>query len=140
MSNEALRAENLGKRYGRTWGLRGCDLSLPAGGVIALVGPNGAGKTTLLRLAVGLIAATEGDVRIFGEPAATNTPAALARVGFVAQEHPLYRRFTVADLLHFGRSMNLRWDQAFAERRLGELGIPLRHEAGALSGGQQAQG
>jgi ABC-2 type transport system ATP-binding protein len=64
---------------------------------------------------------------------------ALARVGFVAQEHPLYRGFSVADLLRMGRSLNLRWDQPLAERRLEELGIPLTRRAGELSGGQQAQ-
>jgi ABC-2 type transport system ATP-binding protein len=37
---------SLGKRYRRTWALRGCTLAIPAGHVAALVGPNGAGKTT----------------------------------------------------------------------------------------------
>jgi ABC-2 type transport system ATP-binding protein len=135
----ALRAEGLGKRYGRTWALRECTLSLPAGGVIALVGPNGAGKTTLLRLAVGLSTPGEGSVTVFGESPSANTPSALARIGFVAQDHPLYARFTVADLLRFGRAMNVRWDPVLARRRLAELDIPLNRRAGALSGGQQAQ-
>jgi ABC-2 type transport system ATP-binding protein len=135
----SVRADGLGKRYGRTWGLRGCTLALPAGKVIALVGPNGAGKTTLLRLAVGLLAPTEGSVTVFGESPAADTPQALARVGFVAQEHPLYRRFTVADLLRFGRSCNLHFDLDAATRRLSRLEIPFDRRAGALSGGQQAQ-
>lgn len=139
MTDQALRTRGLGKRYGRSWALRECTVALPAGLVIALVGPNGAGKTTLLRLVVGLLAPTEGSVEVFGESPATNTPQALARVGFVAQDHPLYRRFSVADLLHLGRSLNVRWDQRLAERRLSELDIPLGRKAGALSGGQQAQ-
>jgi ABC-2 type transport system ATP-binding protein len=44
----ALRADRLGKRYGRSWGLRDCTFSVPPGSVMGLVGPNGAGKTTLL--------------------------------------------------------------------------------------------
>jgi ABC-2 type transport system ATP-binding protein len=135
----ALEADGLGKRYGSVWALRECTLGVPAGRVVALVGPNGAGKTTLLQLAIGLMAPTEGAIRIFGEAAAANTPAALARVGFVAQDHPLYRGFTVADLLRMGRKLNLRWDQALAEGRLAALGIPLARRAGRLSGGQQAQ-
>jgi ABC-2 type transport system ATP-binding protein len=135
----ALSTKALGKRYGRAWALRECTITLPAGRVIALVGPNGAGKTTLLRLVTGLLAPTEGSVDVFGESPAANTPQALARIGFVAQEHPLYRRFTIADLLHLGRATNLRWDQDLAESRLSALGIPLRRRAGALSGGQQAQ-
>jgi ABC-2 type transport system ATP-binding protein len=134
-----LRAEGLGKRYRRTWALRDCSLTLSAGRVIALVGPNGAGKTTLLRLLVGLLTPTEGTVEVLGESPARNTPQALARVGYVAQEHPLYRRFTVAELLHFGRSCNLRFDTDLARRRLDALDIPLDRQAGALSGGQRAQ-
>jgi ABC-2 type transport system ATP-binding protein len=135
----ALRADGLGKRYRRSWALRDCTLALPAGRVIALVGPNGAGKTTLLRLSVGLLAPTIGSVEILGQSPTANTPQALSRVGFLAQGHPLYRHFTVADLLRFGRSCNVRFDQGLAEQRLSQLEIPLDRPAGALSGGQQAQ-
>ena len=137
----ALQTERLGKRYGRLWALRDCTLATPEGRIIALVGPNGAGKTTLLQLVAGLLAPTEGTVRVFGEAARANTPAALARVGFVAQDHPLYKGFTVAELLRMGRRLNLRgqWDQALAELRLAAVGVPLKQRAGKLSGGQQAQ-
>jgi ABC-2 type transport system ATP-binding protein len=135
----ALRADGLGKRYRKAWALRDCTLALPSGGVIALVGPNGAGKTTLLRLSVGLLAPTAGSVEVFGQSPTTNTPQALSRIGFLAQDHPLYRHFTVADLLRFGRSCNVRFDQSLAEQRLSRLDIPLDRRAGALSGGQQAQ-
>jgi ABC-2 type transport system ATP-binding protein len=121
------------------WALRECSLSLPSGRVIALVGPNGAGKTTLLRLVVGLLAPSEGTVEVFGDSPATNTPTALSRIGFMAQEHPLYKRFSVADLLSMGRHTNLRWDQGLAERRMAALGIPMGRRVGTLSGGQQAQ-
>ncbi|GAB3961389.1 ABC transporter ATP-binding protein [Actinoallomurus acanthiterrae] len=137
--NPALETKGLGMRYGRTWALRDCSVRLPAGAVIALVGPNGAGKTTLLQLVTGLLRPTEGTVEVFGQDARAGSAEALARVGFVAQEHPLYPAFSVADLLRMGRSLNLRWDQPLAERRLEELGIPLAKRAGTLSGGQQAQ-
>jgi ABC-2 type transport system ATP-binding protein len=135
----ALETRGLGLRYGRTWALRDCSLRLPAGSVVALVGPNGAGKTTLLQLVTGLHRPTEGAVEVFGRDARTDSAEALAQVGFVAQEHPLYQGFSVADLLRMGSSLNLRWDRPSAERRLKELGIPLTKRAGALSGGQQAQ-
>lgn len=135
----ALRTEGLSKRYRKTWALRDCTLAVPAGRVAALVGPNGAGKSTLLRLAVGLLAPTSGTVEVLGCPPAANTPQVLSRIGFLAQDQPLYRQFTVAELLRFGRSCNVRFDQRLAERRLAQLGIPLDRRAGALSGGQQAQ-
>jgi ABC-2 type transport system ATP-binding protein len=136
----ALRLTGVGKRYGRgAWALRDCSLELPSGAVIALVGANGAGKSTLLQLVVGLLRPTEGAVSVFGRPLRMDQPAGLAEVGFVAQDHPLYRGFTVRDMLRFGQSLNARFDRAGAERRLEELGIPLGSRAGKLSGGQQAQ-
>ena len=135
----ALRADRLGKRYGRVWGLRDCTFAVPAGSVVGLVGPNGAGKTTLLALTVGLLAPNEGRVAVFGETSHAHTADTLARVSYLAQDHPLYRGFSVADMFHMGRSMNRRWDQALAQARMDELGIPLQRKIKALSGGQQAQ-
>jgi ABC-2 type transport system ATP-binding protein len=134
----ALEANGVGKRYGRTWALRDCSLSLPQGHVAALVGPNGAGKTTLLSLAVGLLRPNEGDIRVFGATPRDNI-ATLGRIGFVGQDTPLYRDFTVDDLLTVGGKLNARWDAAGAVHRLGRLGIPLDRRAGRLSGGQRAQ-
>src|SRR5690348_8510386 len=133
-----IEASGLGKRYGGTWALRECSLAIPAGHVAALVGPNGAGKTTLLNLAVGLAVPTGGGVTVLGGRAA-GSPAALDGIAFVAQDTPLYKNMSAADLLHLTRNLNRRFDRGYAEARLGELGIPLRRRAGRLSGGQQAQ-
>ena len=135
----ALEAVALGKRYGRKWALRDCTFALPSGKVTALVGPNGAGKTTLLQLAAGLLRPTTGEVRVFGSSPQTDPRGSLPRLGFVAQEHPLYRGFTVSDLLTMGARLNPRWDQQTALARLEKLRIPLDSRAGKLSGGQQAQ-
>jgi len=114
MSN-VLETAHLSKRYGRTWALQDCTLALPAGRVAALVGPNGAGKTTLLNLSVGILEPTAGSVQVLGSSPLKQPTKTLPRLGFVAQDHPLYQDFTVADLLTLDR------------------------RAGKLSGGQQAQ-
>ena len=135
----ALETTGLAKRYGRTWALRDCTLSVPRGRVAAVVGPNGAGKTTLMRLAVGLRRPTRGSVSVFGQ-APRDDAESLARVGFVAQETPLYRDLTVADHLEVGRRLNGdRWDSTSASERLAKLSIPLERRTGELSGGQRAQ-
>ena len=72
-----------------------------------------------------------------GRPA--GSPAALDGIGFVAQNTPLYKNLSAADMLHVTRNLNRRFDQGYAEARLRELGIPLRRKAGQLSGGEQAQ-
>jgi ABC-2 type transport system ATP-binding protein len=135
----ALRADRLGHRYGKVWGLRDCTVEVPAGAVAALVGPNGAGKTTLMEMIIGLLEPTEGQVSVFGETGHAGTAETLARVGYVAQDHPLYRDFSVADMFHLGRAMNPSWDQESATARMDGLGIPLKRKVKQLSGGQRAQ-
>jgi ABC-2 type transport system ATP-binding protein len=133
-----IEASGLGKRYGSSWALRECALAIPAGHVVALVGPNGAGKTTLLNLAVGLAAPTAGTVTVLGGTPA-GSPAALDGIAFVAQNTPLYKNLSAADMVHLTRNLNRRFDRGYAQARLAELGIPLKQKAGRLSGGQQAQ-
>jgi ABC-2 type transport system ATP-binding protein len=133
-----IECAGLGKRYRRAWALRDCTLEIPAGHVVALVGPNGAGKTTLLNLAVGLATPTTGAVTVLGGVPA-GSPDALDRIAFVAQDAPLYKNLPVADMVHVARDLNRRWDQARAEKRLADLGIPAKKKVGQLSGGQKAQ-
>jgi ABC-2 type transport system ATP-binding protein len=135
----ALSCDALGKRYGSRWALRDCTLEIPSGTVTALVGPNGAGKTTLLQLAVGLSKPTAGDVRVLGHSPRREAAAVLPRIGFLAQEHPLYAGFTIAETLKLGRKLNPTWDDGFALDRIRTLDLPLGQKVGKLSGGQKAQ-
>ncbi len=135
----ALETMGLGKQYGDLWALRDCTLTVPSGRVAALVGPNGAGKSTLLQLASGLNYPSAGVVRVFGLSPRQDPGLVLPRIGFLSQDRPLYRGFTVAEMLTMGKKLNPRWDDALARRRLQHLGIPLKRKAGKLSGGQQSQ-
>ena len=132
----ALRCAGLGHRYGRgLWGLRECDLDVPAGRVVALVGPNGSGKTTLMSMAAGLLAATAGTVEVAG-----GTPRQrLDRIGFIAQDAPLWPRLRVADVLEIGKCMNRGFDSSLAASRIRRLGIRPRARISDLSGGHRAQ-
>jgi ABC-2 type transport system ATP-binding protein len=134
----ALATRGLGKRYTSRWALSNCTLEVPVGHVAGLVGPNGAGKSTLLQLAVGLIEPSAGSVAVLGEEVAA-TPAQLARVGFVAQDTPVYPSLSVADHLRLGAALNPGWDQALADARIARLGLDRAQRAGTLSGGQRAQ-
>jgi ABC-2 type transport system ATP-binding protein len=135
----ALETRELGKRYGSRWALRDCSLVVPTGSVTALVGPNGAGKTTLLHLAIGLLQPSAGAVHVLGWSARERPDLVLPRIGFVAQDHPLYRGLSLADMLQLGRRLNPSWDDDLARERLASLGLPLKQKVGKLSGGQQAQ-
>jgi ABC-2 type transport system ATP-binding protein len=136
--NAVIETSGLGKRYRRKWALTDCTLSIPAGYVVGLVGPNGAGKTTLLNLAVGLLAPTAGTIKVLGGTPAAG-PAQLARVGFLAQDSPLYAGFSVADHLQLGARLNPGWDAELARDRVDRLDLDPGQKAGTLSGGQRAQ-
>jgi ABC-2 type transport system ATP-binding protein len=135
----AVRAEGLGKRYGTTWALDGCTLEIPRDSVTALVGPNGAGKTTLLHLVIGLARQTVGSVEVLGLSPRAEAKALLPRLGFVAQDHPLYRGLTIGETFKLGRSLNPHWNDDIALARVERLGLEISHKVGKLSGGQQAQ-
>jgi ABC-2 type transport system ATP-binding protein len=135
----ALQAEGLGRRYGAKWALRDCSLDIPEGTVTALVGPNGAGKTTLLQMAIGLLRPSAGELRVLGRDPLTQVRELLPRVGFVAQEHPLHRGFTLAETLELGRRLNPGWDGELARERIARLNLDAKQKVGKLSGGQQAQ-
>jgi ABC-2 type transport system ATP-binding protein len=133
-----LDATGLGKRYRSRWALRDCTLQVPVGRVVGLVGPNGAGKTTLLHLAVGLLQPSAGEIGVLGARPA-QSPSQLGRVGFVAQDTPMYSTLSVADHLKLGSWLNPKWDAGAAERRIEQLGLDRTQRAGKLSGGQRAQ-
>ena len=133
-----IEAEGLGKRYRKQWALSDCTLSVPAGHVVGLVGLNGAGKTTLLNLVTGMVAPTTGTIAVLGgRPAAG--PGQLARVGYLAQDAPVYPGLSVAEHLKLGARLNPGWDDALARRRTDQLDLDPGRKAGKLSGGQRAQ-
>ncbi|MET8311597.1 ABC transporter ATP-binding protein [Micromonospora sp. NPDC005173] len=146
MSDQAIvvEARDLSKRYGNVWALRECSFQLPANRIIALVGANGAGKSTLMSIISGMLAPTSGSLLVHGRPVvkgrSTNGggPAG-SRVAILAQDKPLYRDFSVTDMLRFGRSTNRVWDQRRALSWLERFDIPLDRRCGKLSGGQRAQ-
>jgi ABC-2 type transport system ATP-binding protein len=136
--NPVLRTQGLSKSYGSRPALTDVTLTVPAGRVVGLVGPNGAGKSTLLNLAAGMITPTAGTIEVLGSRPAADA-VQLARIGFVAQDTPVYAGLTVADHLQLGRRLNPRWDDALAEGRVAQVGLDPAQKAGRLSGGQRAQ-
>ena len=134
----AIEAIGLSKSYGSHHALIDCNLSIPARGVVGLVGPNGAGKSTFLGLACGLLEPTAGSITVLGERPGVSA-AQLARVGYVAQDAPLYPDLTVAEHLRLGAKLNPRWETRWVDDRIRQLRINLKLKAARLSGGQRAQ-
>ena len=128
--------------YGRIEVLRGVDLAVPRGSVVALLGPNGAGKTTTLKVASGQLEATKGHVHIGGVHTNKVASDKLAKAGVctIPEGRGIFPNLTVDENLRLcayaGRSSESKIrETAFARfPRLGER----RHQmAGKLSGGEQ---
>ncbi|KAA9159972.1 ABC transporter ATP-binding protein [Amycolatopsis acidicola] len=133
-----LHAQGLGKKYKRRWALTGCTLEIEAGHVSGLVGPNGAGKSTLLNIASGMLEPTTGRIEVCGGVPGSG-PEQLAKVGYVAQNTPVYPGLTVEDHLRLGARLNPAWDEPLARHRIERIGLDPKQAAGKLSGGQRAQ-
>ncbi|MEQ0565292.1 ABC transporter ATP-binding protein [Amycolatopsis sp. NEAU-NG30] len=133
-----LRARELGKKYRRKWALSGCTMEIEAGHVTGLVGPNGAGKSTLLNIAAGVLEPTTGTIEVCGGVPGSG-PAQLAKVGYVAQNTPVYSGLSIEEHLRLGAHLNPGWDNALAAKRIERLGLDPKQHAGRLSGGQRAQ-
>lgn len=99
-----LEVAGLRAGYGRTEVLRGVDLSLARGEIVALLGANGAGKTTALRLLATLLRPTAGEATVAGHDVRRAPDQVRAQVGFLAASTALYGRLTAREMItYFGR-------------------------------------
>lgn len=142
----AIQARGLTKRFGAAEVLRGVDLTVAAGEVVAIIGPSGSGKSTLLRCIAGLEAFDEGALEVAGSLAAPGKPRAQAlmgKVGFVFQSFNLFPHMTALQNVTLAPIRASRMaPQAAREAGLALLDkVGLGGRGGAypseLSGGQQ---
>lgn len=140
-----IQIRGVQKHYGSFHALRGIDLDIASGELLALLGPSGSGKTTLLRAIAGLEPLDGGQVK-FGDIDATALTVQQRQVGFVFQQYALFKHMTVFDNIAFGltvRPKKHRPDTATINQRVRELlelvqlgGLEQRYPA-QLSGGQK---
>jgi len=94
-----IRVRGLRKTYPGVEALRGIDLDVHAGEVVALLGPNGAGKTTALEILEGYRSRSGGEVTVLGADPVHRDPGLLARVGICLQATGIERYLTAAEVL-----------------------------------------
>jgi branched-chain amino acid transport system ATP-binding protein len=138
-----LEVRRLESRYGRIPALKGIDVSVREGELVALVGANGAGKTTLLRVISGVLPASGGSVSFAGEDITRLAPERRVRRGIaqVPEGRQVFAPLSVEDNLLLGGYTRSREESARTLQRVYEMFPPLaerrRQPAGTLSGGQQ---
>jgi branched-chain amino acid transport system ATP-binding protein len=117
--------------------VRGVDLRVDEGEVVALLGPNGAGKTTTLLAASGLLPVHAGTVSVLGRPVGSCRPHQLARGGLahILEDRSLFFQLTVEENLRLGAGRDGGFDEALSY--FPTLEPLLGQRAGVLSGGQQ---
>jgi branched-chain amino acid transport system ATP-binding protein len=136
-----LDVMDLHAAYGRIEVLRGVDLTVPRGAVVALLGPNGAGKSTLLKVISGQMAPTSGDIHLAGVHLEDAKPDELARLGLttIPEGRSVFPNLTVEENLRLMSYAGVPADQvletAFSY-------FPRLHQrrdqlAGTMSGGEQ---
>lgn len=127
--------------YGRIEVLRGVDLVVPRGSVVAVLGPNGAGKTTLLRVISGLLRPSSGHIHLAGDHVSGVSPARLTRAGIclVPEGRGVFPNLTVDENLQLASFAGQRADKVLSEsyQRFPILKERSGQPAGSLSGGEQ---
>lgn len=140
MNTPIVNIEHLSKSYGRHAVLGPLSWQLAPGTVVGLLGRNGAGKSTLLECMLGLRAASEGKLTVFGEPVDALSDAARARIGYVPQQPDMLEWLTPMEMLDCFRALYPRWNGAKVDGLLARWGFDgaLRHQQiGRLSGGER---
>lgn len=122
--------------------LNGIDLTVPKGGLVALVGPDGAGKTTFMRLVCGLLTPTSGELEVFGMNTVTDSEAIQERIAYMPQRFGLYQDLSIKENMDLFANLQgvpederkEKYDQLFAMTGLAPFTDRL---AGRLSGGMK---
>jgi branched-chain amino acid transport system ATP-binding protein len=142
---DGLSIRGLHAGYGKFAVLRGVDLAVEPGSLVALIGANGAGKSTLLKCVSGLIHPTVGEIHAAGRRIERLAPAAIVRLGLshVPERRQVFAELSVADNLRLG-AYRARLSSGELANRIDEtlalfpaLASRLADDAAALSGGQQ---
>ncbi len=125
MKKPIVSISNLSKTYASGFvALKGVNLDIAEGEILALLGPNGAGKTTLISIICGIVNASSGQVLVNGQDNVKNFRSARALIGLVPQELTLGAFDTVWNTLNFSRGLfGKKPDPAYLEQLLKDLSL-----------------
>jgi ABC-2 type transport system ATP-binding protein len=137
---KVLEFQNIHRAFRRgTDVLKRISFSIEAGEVVGLVGRNGAGKTTLIRIAMGMIEAQQGSVRLFGLDPRKDALEVKRRIGYVSEDQILPEFLTVAEVIRLHRGLFPGWDESMEREIRERFRLSPGTRMHALSRGQARQ-
>jgi ABC-2 type transport system ATP-binding protein len=98
---EAVRAEDLSKRFGSFWAVRGVTFTVQEGEIFGFLGPNGAGKSTTIRMLCGILAPSGGRGLVAGYDVGREPEKVKSALGYMSQKFSLYDDLTVEENIEF---------------------------------------
>ncbi|QTG93162.1 ABC transporter ATP-binding protein [Vibrio fluvialis] len=142
MSDLAIHAQNVMKKFGDFTAIEGINLSVPKGSIYGFLGPNGCGKSTTIRVLTGLLSPTEGQVNVLGLEIPRQSEALRLKIGYMTQKFSLYDDLSVQENLQFigqifgmdRKELNARTDEQLKTYGLDER---RKQRVGGMSGGQK---
>jgi ABC-2 type transport system ATP-binding protein len=138
MTDGVIEMKGLTRWFGTRCVCRDVSLSVPRGSVFALVGRNGAGKSTSIRMLLGLLQPSRGRSMLLGHDSQDLPPEVRARVGYLAENHPVYPRMTVGEHARFQARYYPRWKAGLFDETCETFQIDSKTKAEHLSRGQRA--
>ncbi len=135
----AIELAGVNKRFGRAVAVDNLSLEVPHGTVFGFVGPNGAGKTTTILMLMGLLPADAGRITVLGLDAARDAQAIRTRVGYVPEQHLMYRWMRVGELTRFCSKLYPTWNDDLCRQLLARFELPQGKKVKALSKGSLAK-
>jgi len=133
-----IEAHGLTRFFGRKCAVDSLSFRVPRGSVFAFIGRNGAGKTTTIRMILGLLEPTRGSSVILDCDSAALLPETRARIGYMAEGHPVYGWMRVGQYADFQKGFYAHWNQGIFAAVIDYFAIDPRTKAGHLSHGQRA--
>jgi len=136
MSN-AIRTENLRKKFRGVEALKGVSLDVPTGAIYALVGPNGAGKTTAIKILMNIFGATSGHAEVLGMESTSIGGPAFTQIGYVSENQEFPEWMSVDAFLAYLRPFYPSWDRDLETELVRQLQLPRDRKLGRLSRGMR---
>jgi ABC-2 type transport system ATP-binding protein len=138
MTDFAIQTRHLTRYFGAKRVVYDLNMSVPRGSIFGFLGRNGSGKTTSLRMMLGLLQPTWGSSTILGHDSQNLPPAVRARIGYLAEGHPVFGWMRVRDAQAFQSQFYPKWNQRLFNSVLEFFRVDPNNRARSLSRGERA--